>query len=137
MVGILLAAAFISFLTGHTLDVYAILAVLLINALIGFIQEFRAEKSIESLKKILVQQAHVIRDGQKIVVPARDLVPGDIIVLSEGEVIPANARILEANNLRTNEGPLTGESVPIRKDVIVFSEETLLADQSNMLWKGT
>ncbi|WP_192350908.1 HAD-IC family P-type ATPase [Algoriphagus sp. Y33] len=137
MVGILFAAAFISFLTGHTLDVYVILAVLLINALIGFIQEYRAEKSVESLKKMLVQQAFVIRDGQKTGVDARDLVPGDIIVSSEGEVIPADARVLEANNLRVNEAPLTGESTPIGKHDVAVSDETLLADQKNMLWKGT
>lgn len=137
MVGILLVAALISFLTGHTLDVYVILTVLLINALIGFIQELRAEKSVDSLRSLLVQQAHVIRGGQKMLIPARDLVPGDIIVLSEGEVIPGDARILEAYNLRANEAPLTGESVPVGKDPTAFPEQTLLADRKNMLWKGT
>ncbi|MEB2785249.1 HAD-IC family P-type ATPase [Algoriphagus persicinus] len=137
MVGILFVAAFISFISGHTLEVYVILIVIPIYALIAFIQELRAEKSVESLKKMLIQQAHVIRDGQKIILPARELVPGDIIVLTEAEVIPADARILEANNLRANEAQLTGESVPVGKDVIVLPEETVLADQRNMLWKGT
>lgn len=137
LVIILFAAALISLLTGHVLDMYVILAVIIINALIGFIQEVRAERAVASLKTMLVPKAKVLRNGEKQVILARELVPGDIVVLEEGDSIPADARLIEAKNLRVIEAPLTGESVPVGKTTDVLSRKTSLADRRNMIFKGT
>ncbi len=137
LVFILFVAAIISGLTGHVIDVYVILAVILLNSLIGFVQELRAERAVASLKSMLVPQAKVLRNGEKIILHARELVPGDIIILEEGDSIPADARLIEAKNLRAIEAPLTGESVPVNKDIEPLPENTLLSDQKNMLRKST
>jgi P-type Ca2+ transporter type 2C len=137
LVVILLAAAGISASTGHLIDTFVILAVVLLNALIGFFQEFRAEKAIGALKKMVVSSARVLRAGEQMKIPARDLVPGDIIILEEGDSIPADARLLLSRNLRTIEASLTGESVPTGKKTDPVPDSTLMADQSNMVWKGT
>lgn len=136
LVFILLGAAVISWTTGHRADVYVILAVIIINATIGFVQEMRAENAVASLKSMLVPQAKVLRNGEKITLPARELVPGDIIILEEGDSIPADARLIEAKNLRAIEAPLTGESVPVHKSVESMAAETAMADRRNMLYKG-
>lgn len=137
LVLILFAAAVISGLTGHMVDVWVILAVIVINAIIGFVQEMRAEQAVASLRSMIVAQAKVLRDGQKVTVPARELVPGDIIILEEGDSIPADARLLEAKNLRAIEAPLTGESVPVGKHTDLVPENSALADRANMVFKGT
>ncbi|MGM0579568.1 MAG: cation-translocating P-type ATPase [Bacteroidota bacterium] len=134
---ILLVAAAIAYFTGHSIDTYVIVAVVLINAIIGFIQELKAEKTISSLKKMIVQKARVVRDGETFMIPSRDLVPGDIIILEEGESIPADARLIEAKNLKCMEASLTGESVPISKNCEELPKNVVLADKKNMLWKGT
>jgi P-type Ca2+ transporter type 2C len=137
LVLILFIAALISALTNHWIDVWVILAVILINALIGFSQELKAENAVSSLKSMLVTQTKVLRDGEKINLPARELVPGDILVLEEGDSIPADARLIEAKNLRAIEAPLTGESVPVEKNISVLPASTVLADRKNMVYKGT
>ncbi|HXK32352.1 MAG TPA: HAD-IC family P-type ATPase [Candidatus Paceibacterota bacterium] len=137
LVYILVGAALFSFWTDHMFDVYIILAVLLFNALVGFVQEYRAEKAIRALKKMVVNFATVVRKGELLKIPAKELVPGDIILLREGDRIPADARILELKNFRTMEAALTGESLPSDKALKVFSENTSLADQKNMVWLGT
>lgn len=137
LVFILLAAAFISGLTGHVVDVYVILAVILLNTLIGFFQELRAERAVASLKTMLVPMAKAIRNGEKTSVNAQELVPGDIVILEEGDSIPADARLIEAKNLRAIEAPLTGESVPVNKTSKPLAANTVLADQSNMVRKST
>ncbi len=137
LVYILMGAALFSFWTGHMFDVYIILAVLLLNALVGFTQEYRAEKAIRALKKMVVHFATVVREGALLKIPAKELVPGDIILLREGDRIPADARLLEISNFRTMEAALTGESLPINKILKVLSEKTPLADQKNMVWLGT
>ncbi len=137
LVFILLMAAFISVATGHTVDAYVIVAVILINTSIGFIQELRAERKALSLKSLLVPAAKVIRSGQKATLPASELVPGDLIVLEEGDSIPADARLIEARNVRVIEAPLTGESVPVNKNTEPLPENTFLADQKNMVRKST
>lgn len=137
LVLILFGAAAISWATDHEVDMYVILIVILINALIGFIQEIRAENAVASLKSMLVLQAKVLRNGEKTTLPARELVPGDIIILEEGDSIPADARLIETKNLRTIEAPLTGESVPVQKSVESIPAETAMADRRNMLYKGT
>lgn len=137
LIWILLIAAVISYVTNHILDAYVILVVVIINTMIGFVQEFRAEKAVASLGSLLASNAKVFRDGHKINVEAKELVPGDIIELEEGDQIPADARIIVGKNLRAIEAPLTGESVPVSKKNTVLPENTLLADQKNMLFKGT
>ena len=137
LIYILLAAAAISLFIGHVVDVYVILAVILINAIIGFIQENKAERSIQALKRMIVPYAKVFREGKLLQIHAKELVPGDIIFLEEGDRIPADARLLEVKNTRTVEASLTGESLPIDKDVKALSEKTGLADRKNMVWMGT
>lgn len=137
LIVILMIAALISGMTGHIVDVFVIISVILINLMIGFIQEMKAERAVANLKSLLVHQAKVIRNGQKISIPARELVPGDIIVLEEGDNIPADARLIEVKNFKAIESPLTGESVPVNKHIDNVPENTLLADQSNMVRKGT
>lgn len=134
---ILLIAAAIAWFTGHTVDMYVILTVVLANAIIGFVQELRAENAMSSLRKMIVAKARVLRDGSPVTIPARELVPGDIIILEEGDSIPADARVIYSKNLRSIEASLTGESVPISKVTDPLPEGTVMADRKNMLYKGT
>ena len=137
LIYILIAAAVISFLSGNTIDTYVISIIILINAFMGFVQEFRAEKAIQSLKKLIVPYAKVFRDGELIKISAHELVPGDVIFLEEGDRIPADGRILEAKNFRTIESALTGESIPVDKIIDSLPEGVGLADRKNMVWMGT
>jgi len=137
LIYILIGAAVFSFLNGEMFEFYIILAVLVFNAVMGFIQEYRAEKAIKALKGMIVPLAKVVRDGQLLSLPAKELVPGDIILLEVGDRIPADARLLEAKDLRAMEAPLTGESVPVDKNIKELPEATPLADQKNMVWMAT
>lgn len=137
LVAILILAAVISYVAGHVIDMYVILAVVVINAALGFVQEMKAEQAVSALKKMIVQKARVVREGKESVIPSRELVPGDIIILEEGESIPADARIIESKNLQVTEASLTGESVPESKNNETLPESTPLADQKNMLFKST
>lgn len=137
MIGILAIAAIISYITGHTVDMYVILGIIVINAAIGFVQEFRAEKAVEALRGMLAPSAKVKRDGELRTIAAEKLVPGDVIVLEEGDQIPADALLIEAKDLRCIEAALTGESVPVSKRVGALPENTAMADRKNMLWKST
>ena len=137
LVYILIAAIGISVFVGETLDAIAIGAIVILNAILGFIQEFRAERAIALLKKLSAPDAVVIRDGKEQVVPAKLLVPGDIIVLREGEKVPADARVIESFSLHTDESMLTGESVPVSKTSHKFKEETVLSERKNMLYSST
>ncbi|MGC9310271.1 MAG: cation-translocating P-type ATPase [Candidatus Aenigmatarchaeota archaeon] len=137
LIYILLIAAGISYVFGHMIDVYVILGVVLINACMGFVQEYRAEKSINALKNMIVPRAKVYRGGELIQIEAKDLVCGDVILLEEGDKIPADARIIESKNLRCVESSLTGESLPIDKFPKQLPEKTPLADMKNMVWMGT
>jgi len=100
LVLILFIAAIISYITGHMVDVYVIIGVILINAAIGFVQEYRAKKSMESLKNLIKQHAEVMRDNTEEIIEATNLVPGDVIVLKEGQSVPADARIIEQKNFQ-------------------------------------
>lgn len=133
----LLLAAIISFIFDHQVDAYVILLIILINGVIGFVQEFKAEKAISSLQSLVVQKAKVIRKGETLEIDAKLLVPGDILILEEGDNIPADARILETKNFRTVESSLTGESYPIEKTIEKLELDTVLADRRNMVWMGT
>ncbi len=137
LIYILLAAAMIAWFYGKMIDVYVILGVIVLNAVMGFIQEFRAEKAIQALKRAIVPTARIYREGEMMEIDARKLVPGDIIIMEEGDRIPADSRLFEIKNFRTVEASLTGESTPIGKEIGEMSEKTALADRKNMVWMGT
>lgn len=137
LVIILIIAAIISWLVGHTLDTWVIIAVVFINAGIGFLMEYRAEKAISSLKRMIVKTAKVLRDDKLIIITSDKLVPGDAVILEEGDNIPADGRIIQSKNFRSIEASLTGESFPVSKIEEIYPEETHLADRKNMVWKGT
>jgi len=134
---LLLAATFVSLLIGEVFDAAAIMAIVVMSAFLGFLQEYRAERALEALKKMAAPEAVVLRGGRERRIPAREVVPGDIILLHAGDKVPADARLIEQFNLRVDEAPLTGESVPVNKEVAVLPPETALADRKNMLYAGT
>lgn len=137
LIYILMAAAAVTTVTAHFTDSLAIWAVLIFNAIIGFYQEQRAEKTVQALKKFLTPTAKVVRDGREHEILARDLVPGDLILLQAGDRIPADGRIISSTGLEVIESMLTGESLPSTKKVGVVPEETPLADRENMVFMGT
>lgn len=138
MIIILIAAAILSGLVGDMTDTIIILIIVLLNAIVGFVQEYRAEKSLEALKKMTITQAHIIRDGQSVIVSSTELVPGDIVSLEAGFVVPADMRLIETFSFRVDESSLTGESVAVDKISNVLKDENItLGDQLNMAFKGT
>ncbi len=118
-------------------DVIIIGAIVIMVAITGFVQEYRASKALEAMKKLTAPKAHVIRDGREVVVPAKEIVPGDILVLESGDQVPADARVIEAIELKTIEAVLTGESTPVNKDVSALSEETPISERRNSLFTAT
>jgi len=135
---ILLAATLVSLLIGATLDGVVILVIVILCALLGFFQEYRSEKAVEALKRMASPTARVIREGEECVIPSEEVVPGDIITLQTGDLIPADARIIEAYNLSLDESILTGESTPVPKGTAPLpAGEVPLGDRSNMLFAST
>lgn len=134
---LLVVAAASSFLFGEYLDGWAILVVVLISAMIGFITELRAVRSMEALYKLGHVQTRVLRNGKVSLADAETLVPGDIVLLEGGDVVTADLRILESSRLQADESVLTGESLPVSKEIEPLSSETVLAERNNMLYKGT
>jgi P-type Ca2+ transporter type 2C len=135
---ILLGATAISLVLGHGVESIVIAVIVLFAVLLGFIQEYRAERAIEALRKMAAPTASVLRDGNEIKIPARDLVPGDVILLHTGDRIPSDARLLEAINLQVEEAALTGESVPVEKHIQPLSGNDLpVGDRKNMIYAGT
>ena len=119
-------------------DTVIILLVVIVNAVIGVIQENKAEKSLEALQKLSSHVAKVIRNGKLNIIPSRELVPGDIVVLETGDYIPADLRLIEAVNLKVQESALTGESVPVEKDTsVIEGEEVSLGDRINMAFSSS
>lgn len=137
MVWILLVAASLSWLLGHSLDAVVIVLLILVNVSIGFYQEFRAEKAISSLKKLVETKTKVRRDGETILVSPKDLVPGDVMLLESGDKISADGRIVLSHSLRTSEATLTGESTPVDKEIEPVSAEAMISDRTNMVYMGT
>jgi Ca2+-transporting ATPase len=138
IIWILIAAAIVSGVMGEWLDAIVILAIVVLNALIGFIQEQRAEQALAALRKMAAPQAKVIREGRLQTVSAAELVPGDRVELEAGDRVPADARLLKTAALRVQEATLTGESVPVEKDQRpVLDEDTPLGDRVNMVYMAT
>ncbi|MDJ0498252.1 MAG: cation-translocating P-type ATPase [Acidimicrobiia bacterium] len=135
---ILLIAVGLSVALGEGIEAVVIGVIVVFAVLLGFIQEYRAERAIEALREMAAPSARVLRDGEEHVVPARELVPGDIVLLQVGDRIPADLRLIEAHNLQTDEAPLTGESVPVEKCVPPIEDhEVAIADRRNMAYSGT
>ncbi len=137
LVYILLGAVIISFFLKEYVDAYVVLGILLFNAIFGFIQEYRAEKSIAALKKLASLKAKVMRENTIHEIDARELVPGDIILLEEGDKIPADARVIESIHLKTQEAALTGESNSVQKETKEIEKAIALGDQKNIVFAGT
>jgi Ca2+-transporting ATPase len=134
---LLVGATVVSFILGEITDGAIIGAIVILVAITGFVQEFRAEKALDALKKLTAPKAHVIRDGKEVVVPAREIVPGDILVLESGDHVAADARVLEAVELKTSEAILTGESTPVNKTLAVAPEEAPISERHNTLFTAT
>jgi magnesium-transporting ATPase (P-type) len=137
LIYILIAAAGVTALLGEWLDTGVILAVVVVNAIIGFIQEGKAEQALEGIRALLSLEATVIRSGKRRTIPAEDLVPGDIVILDSGDQVPADLRLIQSKSARVDEAALTGESMPVGKQPDLVAEETLLADRRNLLFSGT
>src|SRR5690606_4554956 len=134
---LLFAAAAVALLSGDPLDAAAIAAVLVINTAIGFITELRARRAMQALLELEVARATVVRDGRTVEIDAREVVPGDVVVLEAGQSVPADGRLLSTAELRVNEAALTGESLPVQKSTDPLPADTPLPDRANMVFKAT
>lgn len=137
MILLLIFAVIIAFFSGDSTDATIILIVVLLNGLISFIQKFKAEKAVEALKKLVSPQARVLRQHQQILINTNEVVPGDIIILSEGDTIPADAIVFAANELQTSEAILTGESFPVAKHPFNMQEKGNVTTVDNIIFTGT
>src|SRR5262245_22696009 len=137
LVYVLLGAGFIKAMMGLWLDASVILGVVVLNALLGFVQEGRAEKALDSIRGMLSAEARTVRGGETRMTPAEDLVPGDVVLLESGDRIPADLRLADAKNLRTEEAALTGESVPADKSTDAVAPNATVGDREGMAFSGT
>ena len=138
LIGLLIVAAVISGLLGEVADTVAIIVIVVLNALIGVVQEYRAQKAMEALKQMAAITATVRRDGDVIEIPATELALGDIVLLDAGRSVPADLRLIEAAQLRAAEAALTGESLPVDKDTEAIEAENVpLGDRTDMAYRGT
>lgn len=137
LIYVLIAAAGVTALMEHWIDTFVILAVVIVNATVGFIQEGKAEKALEGIRKMLSLEATVVRGGNKQKIEAEQLVPGDIVLLKSGDKIPADIRIIKAKNLRIEESPLTGESTDVNKTPEPVEEKAVIGDRKSMAYSGT
>jgi len=134
---ILLVAVFVSFGVGEFVDAALILAIVFASALLGFTQEYRAESALKALREMLRPTATVVRDGQPTEILSREIVPGDILLVKEGDRLPADGRVIDSVNLKISEAAITGESVPVQKSTSPLPDSTSLGDRRNMVFSGT
>jgi calcium-translocating P-type ATPase len=137
LVYVLLAAGFTKLMLNLWVDAAIIFGVVVLNALLGFIQEGKAEKALDSIRNMLSAEARTVRGGETRMIPAEQLVPGDVVILESGDKIPADLRLIDAKNLRTEEAALTGESVPADKSTDVVPANATVGDRDNMAFSGT
>lgn len=137
LIYVLFLAAFITAMLGHWTDTAVIFGVILINALLGVVQEGKAERALEALGRMLTPHAQVLRDGEVRQLDATQLVPGDVVLLQAGDKVPADLRLVRAHQLALDESLLTGESVPVQKDTAVVTPEAVVAERSSMSFGGT
>lgn len=137
LIYVLIVAGIITFLLGHWIDSGVIFGVVVINAVIGFLQEGKAEQALDAIRRMLSLNAQVLRDGRRREVPAEELVPGDIVFLASGDKVPADLRLIDVRSLRVEEAALTGESVPVEKAVEPVAEDASLGDRACMAYSGT
>jgi len=138
LIVIMLVATGLSFFLGHGVEAIAIGVIVFFAVGLGFVQEYRSERAIEALRKMAAPEATVLRDGRELKIPARDLVPGDLVLLKAGDRIPADLRLLESVNLKVEEAALTGESLPVEKiSEALASSELPLGDRRNLAYAGT
>ena len=134
---LLLGASLISALLGEAVDAVTIGAIIVLVAVVGFVQDYRGEKALEAMKRMTASTARIIRDGQVKPIPATEVVPGDILVLEEGDRIASDARLIESAELRAVEAALTGESTPVEKDTQPLKSSTQVSDRRNTVFSGT
>ena len=137
LIYVLLASALVATVLGHGVDALVILAVVVVNALIGFIQEGRAEDALASIRTMIDPSASVIRDGRRTTLPADDIVPGDVVLLEAGDRVPADLRLIQARSLTLDEAALTGESVPAEKGIAPVAADAPLGDRASLAFSGT
>jgi len=137
LIYVLLGAAGLAVLLGHPIDAGVILTVVLLNAVIGFVQEGRAESALEAMQSMIDPKASVLRDGRRTTVPADSIVPGDIVLIEAGDRVPADLRLLRCRNLRMEEAILTGESIAVEKDAASVAADAALGDRASMAYSGT
>ena len=137
LIYVLIGAAFVTALLGHWVDTGVIFGVVFINAIIGFIQEGKAEEALAAIRNLLSPQAMVVRDNLPRTISGEEIVPGDIVLLQSGDRVPADVRLIHQKNLRIDEAMLTGESVPVNKSIEKADESSVLADRACMAYSGT
>ncbi|GGP75557.1 HAD-IC family P-type ATPase [Saccharothrix coeruleofusca] len=137
LIYVLLGAAALTFALGETVDASVVLAVVLVNAIVGYLQEVRAERALDALEAMVRTEATVVRDGVAARVASDELVPGDLVVLEEGDQVPADLRLVRSRELRVDESALTGESRPVLKNPLPVPHDTALADRADMAYSGT
>lgn len=137
LIYVLLGAAAVTALLNHWVDTGVILGVVIINALIGFIQEGKAERALEAIRNMLSLKAMVLRDGRRMLIPSEDVIPGDVVFLQSGDKVPADVRLFRVKELRIDEAALTGESVPVEKTIAPVGEEVTVGDRNCMAYSGT
>ena len=137
LVYVLILAAVVSVLADHAIDAVVIAIILVINAIIGFVQEWKAEKTIESVRQLIEERSLVIRQGEELDILSSEVVPGDVLLLKAGERVPADGRVLFERNLHVDESLLTGESIPIKKDVVCLVDNPHYYEKSNQVFAGS
>jgi Ca2+-transporting ATPase len=137
LVYVLLLAAAISWIGGHVEDTIVIVIILMINSVIGFVQEWRAEKTIESVKRLIEEKSIVVRNGEELEIRSSEIVPGDLLLLRTGEKVPADGRVIFESNFHVDESLLTGESVPVKKEVVCLIDNPQYYEETNKVFAGS